>query len=144
MQGKLIGACKNCSGNDNAGRIGLDTNDQYFNSGLILFDLDRIRNQISDEYVGSCFEILEGKIVNPDQDVLNIMYRDNVLYFNSEIYNHQFYEPGLITKEQIVSISTKTKIIHYVTSHKPWHYLYASKLDYFYLKYFKEISFINY
>lgn len=144
LQGKLIGACKNCSGNDNARRIGLDTNDRYFNSGLILFDLERIRNQITDEYVNSCFELLEGKIQNPDQDVLNIMYRDNVLYFDPEIYNNQFYEPGLITKEQIIIISQKTKIIHYVTSHKPWHYLYASELDYFYLKYIKEISIIDY
>lgn len=59
---------------------------EYFNSGVMLFDLKAIRNdgtfKKAREY------IFENKLMMPDQDALNVVYKNNRTYLSSD-FNEQ-------------------------------------------------------
>ena len=69
-------------------KIGLDKDDYYFNSGVILFDLNKWkRNRLSEKIVA---HIKEGNnhYPAPDQDLLNVVCKDNIALLDAR-YNMQ-------------------------------------------------------
>ena len=107
--------------------LGLPEGSLYFNSGVILFDLDRWRRMQCKE---RCLEHIQNHpemIFEADQDVLNfclasewlpLPYKWNVInpfYFLS--YDLQ------MTAEEIDQIRRDAKIIHFNGHSKPWNYL---------------------
>ena len=82
--------------------FGLDGFDNtYINSGVLLIDLKKIRNQkLDDEMI----EKLNTKWYNlPDQDVINIVCKDKIMHI-SNIYNST-YTTGIVDN---------AKIVHYI------------------------------
>ncbi|MBX9186356.1 MULTISPECIES: glycosyltransferase family 8 protein [Clostridium] len=96
----------------------MDINDKhvYFNSGVILFNLNKIRRSITEEDIKNCLIKYRDKLTYPDQDILNYLYQNNVKYDNEYIYNFQVNNLRSLTKDQLNSI----KIIHYSGARKPW------------------------
>lgn len=91
--------------------LGID-GDKYFNSGVIVMNLRKLRE--IDFY--ERFRRVLGSydfVVAPDQDVLNLICKDKVYYFE-EAWN-QMPIGGAQT-------ATTPKLVHYNLSLKPWHY----------------------
>ena len=92
----------------------------YFNSGVQLLQLERIREKMSQEELLSCIDKIsrEFLLIYPDQDILNKIYEGRI----KEI--HKKYNYGAVT-----SVMHKLKnpeelqnavVVHFITSNKPW------------------------
>ncbi len=105
----------------------LEQDTTYFNSGVILVNLEywrenNIANRLT-EYIYSNAE----KCVFPDQDALNIVLRNNVLYLE---YKYNYQELMMLKKEECFLHRSKwhmllekgelPAIIHYTGWIKPW------------------------
>jgi len=90
----------------------------YFNSGVMLMNLERLRQeQSADEIIRSAFTIRD-KLRFPDQDILNYIYAGRVKYCDWKHYNYQMQGKTCIPENDLVSIF----VLHYTGSQKPWNY----------------------
>ena len=85
LQGNILAAVsEGASGEFKKRLIGLEGEKPYFNSGLLVMDLEQIR---SGNYITKLFDNTRryaGKIAWPDQDVINITFRGKILQLSSE------------------------------------------------------------
>jgi lipopolysaccharide biosynthesis glycosyltransferase len=110
------------------GYMGLRRLTDYFQSGVMIFNLERIRKTYSvDEIIQrSCAK----EIMFGDQDVLNILYKNQVLYLDMKwnvIMNpYRTYLQRLfcLASKEILNEYLEARkepyIIHYAGSDKPW------------------------
>ncbi|MBR8535064.1 glycosyltransferase family 8 protein [Carboxylicivirga sediminis] len=84
----------------------------YINSGILIFNLNKIRSEI-DKYNNNVKELSKLNFLYQDQDILNILFKDDILYIE-HTYNYTYskLKEGLVIPEPV--------IIHY-TMQKPWH-----------------------
>lgn len=129
---------------ENCARLGLQ---KYCNAGVILLNLDLWRkNNIEEKLFDWCKDNYE-KIKWVDQDVLNTVLQEKILYL-PEIYNAQVSELEFGKTKYFNEIANDAAIIHYVGHKKPW--MNSSfKLNKNYLKYrlqtkYKDIFFKNF
>lgn len=128
FQGKSLVACghRNGSSFDYKGtkdliRLGIPTDGTYFNSGVLLINLEKIRKNFNSEKVCELIEKYESKLEFPDQDILNIMYYDDVLFAPQAIYNYQVQFDQTYGGERR-HIIEKAAILHFTGGFKPWDY----------------------
>lgn len=109
----------------------------YFNSGVMLLNLKKIReNKDVLNYI-EVLKQIEHLAIYPDQDVLNILYNGKVKYCNKEKYNKMVYSSQYLTKEELLNLTNTTAILHYTGSIKPWHYRFNSGIKSIYKNYEK-------
>jgi len=104
--------------------------DRYFNSGVLLIDTNKWRqNNILKR---SFFFLNDGNNLNKikyhDQDILNHLLENDWLELDAK-YNYQIQEYD--NKKQLGD----TQILHYISNHKPWHYIYNHPFKKYYLYY---------
>lgn len=102
-------------------RLGLGSDVDYFNSGVILMNLPKIRKEFDQEKAFYLINEFKDRLVYPDQDILNILYEGDVKYADKMIYNYQVHYNWKYEGEQKF-IEEKVKILHYVGPVKPWGY----------------------
>lgn len=87
---------------------------RYFNSGVMLINLQRWRNF---DVKNKCLNFLDSKVLLAfcDQDALNSVLQNNVFYIDFE-WNY------FVSSKKLngMSISIKPKILHYSGPAKPW------------------------
>ena len=147
---------------DEAERINVgknQPNNTYFNSGVLIFNLDKIRK---DEYDKKLMQYLlhypdELQCILHDQTLLNWLFKDNVKIistdFNNSIlsmvsYDREYYEKFYGTKNLIEKL--KDVCILHFKGHKVWKYLETTEQKLllpnyklgrtFYLNLYKEFS----
>lgn len=85
----------------------------YFNAGVILINCKRFREKNMLDAFVTLLGIYDCRVTQ-DEDYLNIMCKDHVLflpqYWNAEVFGVMEYPPH------------ECKIIHYIMVSKPWHY----------------------
>ncbi len=87
----------------------------YFSSGVLLFNLKKIREVWSEEKIFSLIKSL--KLYFPDQDLLNkLCSKDDVLFMPD---NHNYYNVYLM-KDYDEIRRTAPIILHYPGKNKPW------------------------
>lgn len=125
-------------------KMDISDNHKYFNSGVILFNLDRIRSNIQESYIFNCLDKYKNKLTYPDQDILNHIYQENVKYDDEYIFNFQVNNLYTISNDKLKSVV----IIHYSGFRKPWDLRRARpvsksywKIEFERKKYFKVITF---
>ncbi len=123
--------------------IGLNEEDDYFNSGVILFDMEYVRKFDISKLVLEDIYANFDRYQLVDQDALNKICKGNIEYLPWQYYNFPCV-PMLVkdichteSKEDFIEykrvkendgavadatdyIIRKAKIIHYCTNHKPW------------------------
>lgn len=118
-----IGAVKDCIWKKFNKRIDLDSNYHYFNSGVLLINVDYWReNKIEEKLFGFLKESPE-RINMLDQSVLNIVlgkeYKEFPLQWNVQ-YVPAYIEECCYEKQEFQSAMANPKIIHFVNRFKPW------------------------
>ena len=121
---------------------------KYFNSGVLVFDLQKISN---DDFLNKCIEYL--KLLKnpplPDQDVLNLFFKDNVRYldfafnFSWRAVHFDKKMEDLLedeARDNYLDTLKNFKIIHYAGKYKPWKSPELSYADYFW-KYARKTPF---
>lgn len=87
---------------------------RYFNSGMLLYDLKKIRENYSFTNYCEVAKRVDCKLTNPDQDLLNYVHFGKVLFVDNERYN-AFSQNVVPTDEVLDSLV----IVHYA-GRKPW------------------------
>lgn len=85
---------------------------QYFCSGVILFDLDAMRKHEVDRKFVSLLTTYNFTSVAPDQDYLNVICKDHVLYLH----------PGWDKQANETPYDDDLYLVHYNMFRKPWLY----------------------
>lgn len=108
--------------------LGCVNNKQYFNSGLILFDINcYFEAKILEQFI-SVIKEKKSKLSLWDQDALNIVIGDKVLYVGNK-FNNQIFKTTI----------DDLRVIHYIGNRKPWfnniirYDIYNLWLDVYYL-----------
>lgn len=102
--------------------------DSYFNSGVLLLDINRITELNTNK---RCIAMVSGseKYHNPDQDILNIVYLNKVQLlpmtwnFGWQPYVKDGYKYFSLRQfEEFAEAFQNPAIVHYVSDLKPWNY----------------------
>ena len=121
----------------NVNRIRLGTDCDYFNSGVMLMDLNRCRAEIQTEELFRFVREHAGELVLPDQDVLNALYGNRILpledvLFNYDARNYSSYLLQSSGLHNVKWVMEHTVILHFCGRAKPWKagYMYRFGLLY--------------
>ena len=99
-------------------------NDSYINSGVLLMDLKKIREERLDDSM--IYLLNNNKYAFPDQDVINLVCRNRIKHINN-IYN----------SSETTGIVDNAKILHYIRGNKGW--IKSSPRSDIWYKYFDEM-----
>lgn len=116
-------------------RLGLSNKHQYFNAGVILYNLPAIRDRFVARDIFDCIECHKDHLTLFDQDVLNVLFENHVKYVDADIYNFGAFGFNVLPKSQMKKIEECAKIIHYKGSIKPWNYKGANWAGKYWWKY---------
>lgn len=128
--------------------IGLPKGKAYFNSGVLLINLKKWRQE---NYTKQIFEIInENQFPHHDQDALNKLFMESWLPVELRwnvippVYN--LFPKVLVNKvfrKQALEAKRNPGIVHYAGRYKPWEFaLYVGFNDMYY-KYLKQTAFAN-
>ena len=112
---------------------GIDA-DKYFNSGVLLIDLDKYREEKIEEKFVKLLTKYNCDTVAPDQDYLNILCKNKVKYLPLSWDKMPDYCEKLDEKD--------IHLIHYNMFKKPWHYSDVEYSDVFW-RYAKETKYFD-
>lgn len=93
-------------------KLGISETHVYFNSGVLLLNLRKVRNEYTEAHIKELCAPVKKKTVFPDQDILNYIYQDKVIYCPWEKYNFQVHAAGRVSCEDI-------RIMHFTANTKP-------------------------
>ena len=118
-------------------RLGMGKNDNYFNSGVILFDMEKFRQEYTLDKALKYIKINGHQFKFHDQEVLNGMYFKQC-YMLDNIYNYitMFTSPLDLVKYYTIDLwkDNKNILIHFANL-KPWNTNYIGKYENYFWKY---------
>ncbi len=88
MNGKAVGVVRDSLTDEYKTLIGFEEKDDYFNSGMLLIDVDKWKEQDVTHSLFDYAKNVRSKYCNPDQDLLNIVLKDTKYILPPE-YNFQ-------------------------------------------------------
>lgn len=127
LDGKCVGASLDEGGVLQSRRLLLGADNNYFNAGMIVFDLKMIRSKYEDVFVDYMinFYINNREISLQDQDILNITFKNEskILPLKWNVNSRMFTANDLERKysmQQEASTLQNIGILHYTDRRKPW------------------------
>lgn len=113
--------------------LGIPLQYAYFNSGVLLFNLNYFRTQFESTQFFDYAHKNPEKLKFLDQDILNALCYDKVTFADSTLYNYmEILLNPLITNEAI----DKAVLVHFIQ--KPWKYTYTGANASYWWKYAKK------
>lgn len=110
-------------------RLGIDHN--YYNSGVLLMNLEQCRRNIQPEELFCYVQKHGAELFLPDQDLLNLLYGDRVysisdVLWNYDARNYSNYLLRSAGEQKVPWVMAHTSILHFCGKAKPWKagYLY--------------------
>ena len=138
LQGAALGAVRDFaiatlthpySGVKNYSSLGLNSDDPYFNSGVLVINIDKWRRESIGQKIIDYILACGGTMGNPDQDALNAMltydwkqlsYSWNVQGALLYLHENAATEISQELKSQRRRLLSEARIIHFSGSTKPW------------------------
>lgn len=116
--------------------------DAYYNSGVLLMNLVKQREQIDEREIYAFVEKNRARLIMPDQDVLNALYSKKIKSLDETLYNYdtRFYTHyrnktnGVCDMDYIIH---NTVILHFCGKKKPWQKRYSGRFHALYKHYEK-------
>ena len=140
LEGNLFAAAAHTGKTDLASgvnRLRLGIDHDYYNSGVLLMDLDRCREVIVPDRLFSFVADHAKELLLPDQDVLNALYGQQILPLDDAVWNYDArnYNTYFLAsggKYDVGWVMDHTAILHFCGKAKPWKpgYLYRFGLLY--------------
>ena len=140
MQGCLFAAAAHTGKTElanNVNRIRLKSENNYYNSGVLLVNLADGRTAVKPNEIFGYIKEHRGGLLLPDQDVLNALYGDRILPLEDAIWNYDArnYSNYLLRsggKCDSQWVMEHTAILHFCGRAKPWknNYIYRFGLLY--------------
>ncbi len=116
--------------------------DAYYNSGVLLMNLEMQRQQIDEQAIFEFVEKNRTKLIMPDQDILNALYAKKIKSLDEKKYNYdaryyRYYKVmsnGLWDMDYVIR---NTAILHFCGKRKPWKKEYSGRFHSLYKHYEK-------
>lgn len=143
LGGKVFAAASHTGLTEMANEINqrrLDTEHEYFNSGVMLIDLKAARSLVTAEDVFRCVSEHEKELILPDQDVFNMLYGKQTLpvedvLWNYDVRNYAKYLIRSSGSHDLNWVMDNTAVLHFCGKNKPWHGDYKNPFGMLYLHY---------
>jgi len=111
--------------NQTINNVRLRTKSEYFNSGVMLIDLNKMRAKVNKSDILDLIKDHAKELVLPDQDILNYLYGNQILSIPEEIWNfdtranivHFAKSRGQVDTNWVIA---NTSILHFCGRPKPW------------------------
>lgn len=123
-------------------RLGTKDGKHYFNSGIVLMNIDRLRKERNTEEIIEAVVKNKAILILPDQDIFNFLYVNEIKnedweYFNLDPRLYQFFSVLMPEKYNKKWVDNEVVFIHYCGKHKPWleREKYKMDLGYYYFYY---------
>lgn len=121
-------------------RIRLGTENDYYNSGVLLINLELARKVIDPQEVFDFVEANPMELLLPDQDVLNAMYGDRILevpdvLWNYDARNYSNYVLRSAGEHNLKWVMEHTGVLHFCGREKPWKNNYRRRFGALYRHY---------
>ncbi len=141
FEGSSILALKESNSESPRKRLGLNPEGNYFQAGVLLFDVNKCRDSLNYENSISIINKLGDKLEVVDQDVINVMFDGKIKSFSKKFNNCEitnFNENNFNRFRNHIDKATldETVILHYATG-KPWNNLYAGSCEEIWYSYLK-------
>lgn len=112
----------------------------YYNSGVLLMNLDLQRKYIKKEDIFKYVKEHEKELLLPDQDILNALYGHQILSVCDSLYNYDArrYHTYFILSEGKYNmdwVMENTVFLHFCGKSKPWKRNYANRFSSLYKHY---------
>lgn len=122
--------------------LGLEDEEPYVNSGVLLFDLEKMRREFDRKELLRCLEEHREKTLFPDQDAINLYFRSDIHVLPRK-YN---YNTGYGTLRDMLRYMAGWRdpakpqpvIVHYMGESKPWQDSYYGKYFWEYYAYYRK------
>ena len=134
MQGNMFAAAAHTGKTElanNVNRIRLGTDHDYYNSGVLLIDLERCRSEVAPDELFAFVREHRRELVMPDQDLLNAVYGDSILSLDDALWNYDArnfnnYMLRSAGEQDMDWVMENTAILHFCGKAKPWkpNYIY--------------------
>ncbi|WP_418632332.1 glycosyltransferase family 8 protein [Ruthenibacterium lactatiformans] len=107
----------------NKARLG--KNHDYFNTGVLLMDLEQARKIVNAEDIFGCVREQMELLILPDQDVFNLLYGAKTLQVDDAVWNYdaRYFSAYLLKSEgkyNIDWVMRNTVFLHFCGKQKPW------------------------
>ena len=121
-------------------QVRLGTESKYFNSGVLLIDLDAARRKVVPEEIFAYVERHARELVLPDQDVLNALYGERTLELDDAVWNYDArnFNTYLLRSGgecDLDWVLSHTSILHFCGKSKPWQPGYLHRFGVLYKHY---------
>lgn len=105
--------------------VRLNTNELYFNTGVILMDMTRAKALIDPDEIFAFATEHERKLLFPDQDIFNALYGERTLPVPDQVWNYDArkYPDNIIRtggEATLDWVMNNTAILHFCGRDKPW------------------------
>lgn len=119
-------------------RLNMDNN--YFNSGIMMINLDEAREKINFADIQQVIEKYADFLLLPDQDILNTLYGKYTIEIPEEKWNYDTrmyarYYAKSMGKYDIHAVMQNTAILHFAGKPKPWQDNHDNRFTALYLTY---------
>lgn len=117
----------------NCVRLGLEEQERYINSGVMLMNLDYMRETLTIPQILECLNDNVHKLLLGDQDLINILFDGKIKMLDEFVYNLDESTRKHNKKKVTESfVENETAIIHYNGKYKPWLQGYKGTLNQYY------------
>lgn len=119
--------------------------DAYYNSGVLLMNLDNQRKLIDEETIYQFVQENRTKLIMPDQDILNALYGKKIKALDEKLYNYdaryyRYYKIKSGGEWDMDHVINNTVILHFCGKKKPWHKNYSGVFHSLY-KHYEKLAF---
>ena len=126
MQGKSVAMSLDSLGKKHKELIGLNKEDNYYNAGVILFDMKAWKNNMCTEQIIDHVKMVRAHYMSPDQDLLNVVLKDDIctigiqynyqpvhIVYGNWAYNIFFGQKGYYKNEEVTEARKAPVILHF-------------------------------
>ena len=112
----------------------------YYNSGVLLMNLEAARREVRTEDILAYVEENRSILILPDQDVLNGLYGARILPIDECLYNYDArkYREYLLASQgqkDMRWVAAHTAVVHFCGKKKPWNSRYRGRFALLYRHY---------
>lgn len=118
-------------------RLGMHKSSHYINAGVMLMNIDKMREFVTAEKIFKCVKRNYFRLFLADQDVINILFDGKIKTYSEYLINldercFKRLSDDLGSKQALTQVEKSTVIVHYNGKEKPWNNNYNGKLKCFF------------
>lgn len=129
-------------------RLGNYEAESYYNSGVLLMNLDAIRETVKADDIFKYIKDNQLTLFLPDQDVLNALYGSQIIKIPDELYNYDARMSSIYTllgngKWDLDWVINNTVVLHFCGRDKPWKKEYTTRYSGLYKHYAHRVTLLS-